>query len=153
MPKQEALITESHNLYHSIGFVLGRMDTMVAFVPAKAKDDFSDKFHEATGRDPYPNEQGLTIHPEGTNKYWTECRIIFRARPEELFTLFLGLGHKQIVKGAGNERWNINSNPLCFKLLSLGFVLGTTQNAAQIRARIPAPFLVDFDNGVAEGQG
>jgi hypothetical protein len=64
MPKIKDSIVETPNLYRSIGFVLGRLQTMVVFIPQKARDDFNEKFYDAVGRMPYPDEQGLVIHPE-----------------------------------------------------------------------------------------
>ena len=150
MPKQKERIVETPNLYRSIGFVLGRLQTMVAFVPWKAKDDFNEKFYDAVGRMPYPNEQGLVIHPEGVNKYWTECRIVFKATERETLALFLG--YNWIVQGSDPNHWNINKNIFFFKLLSLGFRLGSTQDKETIKANIPMQFVISFEEGLTKAQ-
>ncbi len=148
MAKQKEMVVETPNLYRSIGFVVGRLQTMVAFIPWKARDDFNDKFYDTVGRMPYPDEQGLVIHPEGINKYWTECRIIFQATERETLALFLG--HNWIVQGADANHWNINNNALFFRLLSLGFRLGTKQDKEAIKSHIPPQFTVYFEEGVAK---
>jgi len=150
MPKHKEIIYDTPNLYRSIGFVLGRLQTMVAFIPWKAKEDFNDKFYDATGRLPYPDEQGLIIHPKEVNKYWTECRITFQATRLELSTLFLG--YNWVVEGADSNHWNINNNNLFFKLLSLGFQLGTKQSIETIKAKIPTQFTANFEEGLAKAQ-
>jgi len=148
MVKQKETIYETPNLYRSIGFILGRLQTLIAFVPWKAKDDFNDKFYDAIGRRPYPDEHGLVIHPEGVNKYWTECRIIFQATERETLALFLG--YNWIVQGADAHHWNINNNTLFFRLLSLGFRLGTKQDKEIIKSHIPPQFTVNFEEGAAK---
>lgn len=142
------MIVETPNLYRSIGFILGRLQTMVAFVPWKARDDFNEKFYDAVGRVPYPDEQGLVIHPEGVNKYWTECRIVFQATQRETLALFLG--YNWIVQGSDLNHWNINNNNFFFRLLTLGFQLGTKQNIEIIRANVPVKFLAVFEEGMTK---
>lgn len=148
MAKLKEMIIETPNLYRSIGFVLGRLQTMVAFVPWKARDDFNEKYQDAVGRMPYPNEQGLIIHPEGVNKYWTECRIVFQATEQDTLALFLG--YNWIVQGSDPSHWNINNNTFFFKLLSLGFQLGSKQDKEAIKTNIPTQFLASFEEGVVK---
>lgn len=150
MPKQKEEIYETPNLYRSIGFVLERLQTMIVFVPWKAKDDFNEKYYDAVGRLPHDDEQGLIIHPEGVNKYWTECRVIFRATERETLSLFLG--YSWIVKGSDDNHWNINNNQFFFRLLSLGFRLGTKQDKNYIKANIPLKFATSFEEGIVRAK-
>lgn len=115
MPKKKSYQSVyTPNLYSSIGFILRKQPQLVAFVPPQAQDDFFDKFREATGRNPYPDEPGLVLHPEGTNKYWHECRISFNATEQETWRLFLG--DDLLVAGRDNTHWNVN-NKLFFEFL------------------------------------
>jgi len=151
MAKRQEFIFKTPNLYQSIGFVLGRKPSLLAFVPPKAKDDFYDKFHEATGQYPYPNETGLVFHPEGTNKYWFECRVIFPATQRETLSLFLS--YTWVVPGSDEGHWNINNNAFFFELLVIGFKPGYQQFPDIIRGKIPPKFIGAFDVGFNKAKG
>lgn len=158
MPKKKDYwLVHTPNLYSSIGFILGRQLQLVAFISpkAQAKDDFFDRFREATGRNPYPNEPGLVFHPEGTDKYWHEERIIFNATERETLRLFLG--DDLLRRGSDDTHWNINNNQLFFELLQLGFRPGNIQDLNIIKPNIPTnyleAFMAGYDRALSQGMG
>jgi len=145
MKKGLLALLPTPNFYSSIGFILAHQTQLLAFIPPKAKKDFWDKFNEATGRDPLPDEQGLVLHPEGTNKFWHECRITFKATERETLRLFLG--DDIIVAGQDENHWNINNNNLFFRLLELGFNSGYKQDKQAVQVNIPEEHLQSFLEG------
>ena len=149
--KKDKSIDIDSNFCSSIGFILARQVKLLAFVPPKAKNEFFDRYEEATGQIITGNEQGLVLHPEGTNKYWYESRIIFKATERETLRLFLFCG--DIVKGSDKEHWNLNSNDVFFELLRLGFQLGGNQPIESIKANIPTSFQLSFQDGFTRGCG
>jgi len=146
-PVKQETIDESPNLYRSIGFVLGRMQAFVVFIPYKATDDFRNEFLDVEGRMPSLDEPGVVIHPEGVDKYWMEYRITFRASERETLVLFLG--YQWVVKGNQDKTlWNLNNNAFLRRLREMGFQLGRKQNWDTIESNIPAQYKDSFLDGL-----
>lgn len=145
---------KTEGYYFTLGFIASRLQALHAFVPHHAVYDFQDDYANATGQELAKNQPGVTLHPEDTNKWWTELRISLIATRTELHLLTLGRGIQPVLGTPDDEHhWNINSKPLVLDMLALGFRFGPSQDRAQILGIVPDPFKGSFRAGLKRGDG
>ena len=145
--KKMSIKPQNQQFYWSLGFLLARKPTLIAFIPQHALRAFENKFHDATGRELSDNEKGIIIHPPKTDKRWYELRVTFIARANELHLLNFG-DDVNIVEGSpDNKLWNINNNRFFLRLLEFNFSTGSQQNKTNIERAIPNQYFAAFKEG------
>ena len=145
--KKPSTKPQDPQFYWSLGFLLARNPNLIAFVPQHALDSFKDKFLDTRGRKLLDNEEGITIHPPGTDKRWYELRVTFTARANELYLLNFGPDVNVVEGSPDNKLWNINNNRFFLRLLEFNFSTGSQQDKASIESAIPNQYLAAFKEG------
>ncbi len=113
-------------------------------MPPASQDGFESNYEAATGTQAVPGENGyFPIEVQQANDKWgSELRVYMPADQE----LELPPG---VEVRSGNKPGivRINNNQLWWRLVRMGFRLGTHHDAALIRANIPKAHQRDFDKG------
>lgn len=146
-------INKTNSFYKLLGFLAAKDVHLLAFIPQKAIESFKDKWFDATNSELLKEQRGIIIHPPGTDKRWYECRMTFRASPQEIKELELYLPQATVVKADDTNGWNINNNKLFFALLEYDFQAGGKQSMEVIQASIPNMYLDNFNQGVTNAKG
>jgi hypothetical protein len=130
--------------FKTLGYLVNH-SFIEAIIPLKSKDGFDINYFRIKKKKPTSNMQGYYVHNDSNvDKWGTEMRITF-----EKTTISLDLGGDYtIVKSPDPNKLRINSNQLCFDLLSRGFNLGDKQVLYEIESKIPAEHLKDFQTGL-----
>lgn len=130
--------------FRTLGYLV-RHSFIEAIIPLKSKEGFDNSYLRIKKKKPTLNLQGYYIHKDdNVDKWGTEMRLTF-----EKTDIHLNFGGEYVfVKSPDNDQLRINSNKLCFDLLSRGFDLGGNQNIAEIESKIPADHLKDFREGL-----
>jgi hypothetical protein len=117
-----------------------------AIIPFKSKSGFDKTFMRIKGRIPCRNEQGYYIHNDpSVDKWGIEMRLTFPIRD----TTNLDFGGSYVpVRSPDPTELRINSNELCYHLLSMGFNLGKMHDIKTIRASIPERYRGAFEEGI-----
>jgi hypothetical protein len=117
-----------------------------AVIPFKSKAGFDRTFARIKGRLPRENEQGYYIHNDPTvDKWGVEMRLTFPIK--DATDMDFG-GSYAPVRSPNPEELRINSNELCYRLLSMGFNLGKIHDIEKIKANIPDRYRTAFEKGI-----
>lgn len=136
-------VDANNAFFENLGFLTGSSILIEGFSPEQSVAGFADAYERLTGQD---LRQAKTFYNHGSNadKWGVELRVEFPAGyPHEYFG-----GPSPVASPKGASVVRINNNALVRHLFALGFVFGTDQDAARIRARIPPRFHAAFDRGV-----
>lgn len=142
---REPSTDEAVNLtyFRGVGYLAARATVLEGFAPPKAAGGFRDTYRLLTGRE---LRQGQTFyqHSREADKWGVELRIQF---PEPAVGSELDFGGDITIVAAPNGESRINNNGFIKDLFRLGFRLGTSQDVAYIRTRVPARYQTEFDAG------
>lgn len=131
--------------FRGVGYLAAHATVVEGFAPPRAADGFRDTYRRLTGRE-LRQEETFYQHPYETDKWGVELRIQF---PEPEVGLDLDLGADITIVAAPNGESRINNNRFIKDLFRLGFTLGTSQDVAHVRTRVPAKYQTEFDAGAA----
>jgi hypothetical protein len=130
--------------FKTLGYLV-RHCFIEAIMPPKSKDGFDASYYRIKKRMPGNILQGYYVHNDiRVDKWGTEMRLTFEKTNYEL-----NFGKAfSIVRSPEENKFRINSNELCFDLLSRGFDLGDKQDINLIESKIPDNHLKDFKEGL-----
>lgn len=111
-----------------LGFIASCCTLMVE-APLECKDSFMHEYDVATGGAPWDDTRFFPT----ANKWGVECRIILRAAPVDIQSFDMV---RFVVRQRG-DTMVINHNDLWWKLVGLGFRLGSVQNVETIMSHLP----------------
>jgi hypothetical protein len=141
-------INKTTGLYYLLGFLAKSNAKFIAFIPEHALTSFKNIWYDAKGKELEDAQAGVIIHPPNTDKRWYECRITFKAAPQQIKQLESRNPQYSIVKANDSDEWNINNNKLFFSLIEYGFQVGADQIIDNIQRIIPEAYIESFNNGV-----
>jgi hypothetical protein len=135
---------QSPDYFQSLGF-LARHAEFQAEVPPQARASFEENYYLSTGRRPTLHRDGYyPIEIETTYDKWApELRIYF---PEYGGRLDLP-PEVEVRPGNTEGALRINSNQFWWRLVRVGFRLGTNHDIRQIRETIPPDQRARFELG------
>ena len=130
--------------FRTLGFLVRHGDFQ-AEVPPKARATFEGQYQAITGSRPVPHNDGYfpidVVRNE--DKWGAELRINFPERADLEFP-----ANVETRAGANADTLRINNNSYWWQLVRVGFRLGTTHDADQIRASLPPDHRADYDQGL-----
>jgi len=131
--------------YRSLSY-LAKNAEIDAYIAYKVREWFDEKYFLIKNK--YPEGRGYYPHDEDVNKWSSELRIKFnlpdgKTTDDVVFGPDVGL----VLGGVGYDFY-INSNNLCWYLLSLGFDLGKKHNIEEIKSHIPDIYIKYFEEGL-----
>lgn len=135
----------------SIGFLAARAE-LQAEVPPQSVSSFENRYETIKGRAIHTNISGyFPLSGTNVNKWGPELRTYFKATSAELDELYFGES-VSIKDGTQPNQYRINNNAFFYRLLSLGFDFGTSQNIDGIRQNITLSLRDYYNQGVQRGQ-
>jgi hypothetical protein len=141
--------SRNRRFFRSLGFLAIRASMLEAIVHPKAQEGFVQNYRIITGRRPAIGEDGYYVHVPSADKWGNELRVTFTATSQELDGLDFGPDVNVVSNPSSpGMSWRINNNGFWWRLLKLGFKMGSNQMVAEIRAHIPPQYRTDFDEGV-----
>ena len=134
--------------FFTLGFLTNRATMLEAIIPPHALAGFVQDYSRLKGAKPREGQVGFYVHQLGVDKWGCELRTTFRADCRELANLEFG-PNVNVVKDPANldVSWRINNNGFWWKLLKLGFEMGTSQDANRIRKNVPFQYREQFNKG------
>jgi len=134
--------------FFTLGFLTNRATMLEAIIPPHALAGFVQDYLRLKGAKPREGQVGFYVHQLGVDKWGCELRTTFRADCRELANLEFG-PNVNIVKDPANPDvgWRINNNGFWWKLLKLGFEMGTSQDANRVRKNVPFQYREQFNKG------
>lgn len=138
--------------FFTLGFLAARATMLEAIIPPHALAGFVHDYARVKGIKPREGQAGFYVHQLGVDKWGCELRITFRATLEELRALDFG-PNVNVVQDPANPAasWRVNNNGLWWKLLRLGFEMGTHQDVKRIGQCIPRQYRGRFSAGCGAG--
>lgn len=138
---------QEDSYYRTVGYMTANATVVECFTAHDKANAFRVRYLASTGRSA-DQEPNFTVHSPNANKYGVQLRITYHQA--DGFAPYFG-PHSITVTGhyAKPELRRVNSVAYVHELFALGFILGRSQNAARIRARVPDEFVADFDAGLA----
>lgn len=121
-----------------------------AIIPPKSKSGFDNAYSSVKGCYPNTERKGYYLHhDENVDKWGVEMRLTFTIpNSVPLDRLEFGPGIDIVRSPNANER-RINSNALCWRLMELGFDLGSEHSLEMIRGNIPENYRTNYDSGTS----
>jgi len=121
-----------------------------AIIPPNSKSGFNSTYLRVKGFYPRTERKGYYVHhDENVDKWGVEMRLTFPVpNSVPLEGLEFGPGIDIVNSPNANER-RINSNALCWRLLELGFDLGSEHSFKMIRGNIPENYRNNYDSGIS----
>ena len=134
--------------FFTLGFLTNRATMLEAIIPPHALAGFVQDYSRLKGVKPREGQVGFYVHQLGVDKWGCELRITFRADYRELANLEFG-PTVNVVKDPANPDvgWRINNNGFWWKLLKLGFEMGTSQDANRVTKNVPFQYREQFNKG------
>lgn len=138
---------KNRDYFQTLGYLTNN-GFIEAIIPPKSQQSFDDSFSRIKGRYPRRNGDGYYVHHDhDVDKWGTEMRLTFKI-PTTFSLNDLEFGSEvNIVDSPNSDELRVNSNDLCWNLLSLGFELGKGHNVGKIQACIPEAYKPYFQHG------
>jgi hypothetical protein len=89
----------------------------------------------------------IYIIPKGGDKWGREMRIYYVANSDAIPSELLEISTKSNRHGYEFYNHRVNNNDLIDQLIVFGFVLGSDQDLARIKGKIPRHLRPEFDSG------
>lgn len=141
---------KQHNdlFFFTLGFLTTRATMLEAIIPPHALAGFVQDYSRLKGVKPREGQTGFYVHQVGVDKWGCQLRTTFRADYKELASLEFG-SNVHVVGDPANPdvSWRINNNGFWWKLLRLGFEMGTSQDVNRIGRNIPRLYRDEFQRG------
>jgi len=136
---------QSHSYFKTLGF-LARRAEFHAEVPPKSQSGFEDRYLKLVGKRPVLHkDKYFPIEVVKDDDKWAAELRIYLPETEGLdfpSDVELRSGHSSGIL-------RINNNEFWWRLIGLGFRLGTGHAVQLIKSNIPAAFAADFEAGMS----
>jgi len=140
---------ESNNrqYFKTLGYI-SQSCMIEAILPSKSVSGFESNYYKIKGHLPQKGS-GYYIHGENVKKWGVEMRLTFTI-PQSIAIDELDFGGSvTLVKSPEPNMLRINNNEFCYKLLQLGFDLGTKHDTESIKHEIPEHLRSSFEEGLS----
>ena len=139
--------TKNRQYFKTLGYISnkGRIE---ADVPPKSATGFENNYHRIKGVKPKKSSGYYIHHNVDVDKWGVEMRLTFPIPNSiEIGELNFG-GSVTAAKSPEPDMLRINNNAFCYKLLQLGFDLGSNHDVDAIINNIPERFKSNFKEGL-----
>jgi len=138
--------------YWTMGFLLNRLIYLGANLTKDKRDDFKDRYFNATNKELDFNQKGISYLRNGANQWGNQGVIRFTAESGELPLLKFSSDNNIPYPSNTEGIYEVKDIRYLFILLEHGFMLGSKQDKRHIIRSIPNSYIDYFNKGYSYAQ-